>query len=265
MKTAINADKAAQGVMLACLMLFLLVGTSCRNYNCSWERLAPHAKLTKPQGEGPFPAVVLLHGCGGMTSSCPHQWVQRLVRWGYVSMQVDSLTPRKISSICAGGMIAIETLSYRVKDAYLAKDYLATLDFVDADRIGVMGWSHGGTTAVKAVIQSGEPKRANPFDAAVAFYPGCYKPIDPQKPLLILSGGKDRWTPVEFCLRHAPVAGRTDMFRIAVYPEAYHCFDWVGIDATQQGHILRYHPESASDAYVKVRSFFGRNLATVHP
>lgn len=245
------------------LAVFLIVPSicfSCRNYNYSWEQLAPFVKLTKPEGEGPFPAMVLLHGCGGMKSSYPHRWDQRLAEWGYVSLQVDSLTPRKISSICAGGMIAIETLSYRANDAYLAKAYLASLDFVDADRIGVMGWSHGGTTAVKTVNMSGEFQRERPFAAAVAFYPACYKSIDPVSPLLILSGGKDRWTPAEFCLRYAPVDGRNELFQIAVYPEAHHCFDWVDIDTQQLGHTLRYHPKSAADAFSKVNAFLNQHL-----
>jgi dienelactone hydrolase len=241
-------------------LVMVLAGSSCQNYNCSWERLAPYAKLTRPEGEGPFPAVVLLHGCGGMASSYPHHWDQRLTAWGYVSLHVDSFAPRGITGICAGGMIAVETLSYRVKDAYLAKKYLSTLSYVDSDRIGVMGWSHGGTTAVKTVLTSGEPKRTETFDRAVAFYPWCYKPIEPASPLLILSGGQDRWTPVEFCLRHAPVDAPTDMFRIEVYPEAHHCFDWVGIDTEQQGHILRYHPESAADAFAKVKAFLNDKL-----
>jgi len=108
------------------LMVVLSAGISCRNYNCSWERLAPYVKLTKPDGDGPFPAVVLLHGCGGMTSSYPNQWDQRLAEWGYVSLQVDSLTPRMISSICAGGMISMEMLSYRAINTIqkITKDWI---------------------------------------------------------------------------------------------------------------------------------------------
>jgi dienelactone hydrolase len=195
-----------------------------------------------------------------MTPSYPHKWEQRLAEWGYVSLQVDSLTPRGISGICGGGMITLELLPFRVADAYLARDYLTELDVVDPNRIGVMGWSHGGTTTIKTVNKSGEPRQERPFAAAVAFYPACYKPIDPIRPLLILSGGKDRWTPAEFCLRHAPAPNQTAAFKIEVYPEAYHCFDWVGIDTKQQGHILRYHAQSAEDAFARANAFFKDHL-----
>lgn len=255
-----EANKIEKYATIICILAFFIACVSCRDYNCSWKDLAPYVKLTIPDGEGPFPAVVLLHGCGGMQSSYPHQWDRRLAEWGYASLQVDSLAPRGISGICGGGMVSMEMLPYRVADAYLARDYLATLDVVDPGRVGVMGWSHGGTTTVKAVNQSGEPDREKPFAAAVAFYPACYKSIDPVMPLLILSGGKDRWTPAEFCLRHAPADVQDDNFEIKVYPEAYHCFDWVGIDTEQQGHILRYHAQTAEDAFAKVKAFFHRHL-----
>jgi dienelactone hydrolase len=53
-------------------------------------------KLTKPQGDGPFPAVVLMHGCTGIGK---HQedWAARFASWGYVALQVDSLGPRGLA------------------------------------------------------------------------------------------------------------------------------------------------------------------------
>jgi poly(3-hydroxybutyrate) depolymerase len=47
-------------------------------------------RLTKPEGKGPFPAVVLLHGCGGMQPRRDDRWSDRLSRWGYVTLQVCS-------------------------------------------------------------------------------------------------------------------------------------------------------------------------------
>jgi dienelactone hydrolase len=239
-------------ILAALLILLVFSGTSCQDYNCSWERLAPHVKLTKPPGKGPFPAIVLLHGCGGMANSYPHRWDQRLADWGYVSLQVDSFNPRKISSVCAGGMVSLEILQYRVRDALLAKAYLSNLSFVIPDKIGLMGWSHGGSTVIDTVLTD---KDHTPFGAAVAFYPWCFKPIDTGCPLFILSGSLDRWTPAEYCVRHA-----SEGIKIEVYPGAYHCFDWEGIDTLQEGYILRHHPKAASDAYDKVRAFFDRYL-----
>jgi hypothetical protein len=55
-------------------------------------------KLTKPQGDGPFPAVVLMHGCTGIAKN-QDEWVERLASWGYVALQVDSHVANRISVI----------------------------------------------------------------------------------------------------------------------------------------------------------------------
>lgn len=155
-------------------------------------------------------------------------------------------------------MLSLEILKYRVRDALVAKEHLASLSFVLPDRIGIMGWSHGGTTVIDTILTEMVDKDKASFRAAVAFYPWCFKPIAPDCPLFILSGALDRWTLADFCLRHLS----SDGMKMEVYPGAYHCFDWEGIDAVQEGHILRHHPQAASDAYAKVKSFFDGYLVS---
>jgi hypothetical protein len=46
--------------------------------------------LRRPGGAGPFPAVVLLDGCGGDWQGMDSRWGTRLVKWGYVTLSVDS-------------------------------------------------------------------------------------------------------------------------------------------------------------------------------
>ena len=45
--------------------------------------------LAKPEGAGPFPAVIALHGCGGMPDMTKRKLVDELVGWGYVVLLVD--------------------------------------------------------------------------------------------------------------------------------------------------------------------------------
>jgi hypothetical protein len=49
--------------------------------------------LSGPKGDGPFPAIVLLHGCSGL-GRANEVWTARLVDWGYVVLNVDSFGPR---------------------------------------------------------------------------------------------------------------------------------------------------------------------------
>ena len=58
--------------------------------------------MAKPPGPGPFPAVVLLHGCGGF-HSLMLSWADRLARFGYTALAVDSFGPRGIDEQCSGG------------------------------------------------------------------------------------------------------------------------------------------------------------------
>ena len=61
----------------------------------------------KPEGTGPFPAVVMLHGCGGMLtgsgnlSASFRLWGELMSRNGYVALLPDSLNPRGQRSLCA--------------------------------------------------------------------------------------------------------------------------------------------------------------------
>jgi len=98
-------------------------------------------KLTKPEGDGPFPALVCLHGCGGISRRDDH-WVERLSNWGYVALQVDSFGPRGRSSICTNTQLISHAT--RAQDAHDAKAFLHALPFINKDKIAVMGWSHGG-------------------------------------------------------------------------------------------------------------------------
>ncbi len=112
-------------------------------------RLQLTGYLYRPQGEGPFPALALLHGCGGISPSI-RWWAETLRRWGYVGLLVDSLGPRGETNVC-DVFFRADPLDARMPDAYGAQTYLARQAFVDVTRIGVMGWSHGGTTTLYAV------------------------------------------------------------------------------------------------------------------
>jgi len=278
--------------------LLLFAGCAATTSGPSITTIAPNgaseqipAMVSKPDGLGPFPAVVIMHDCSGLgfsSSGAPGRWAMELVGQGYVVVLPDSFTSRGY----AGGVCTVPLSQRRVdvsferrsRDAYAALAYVRALPYVDGRRVGIMGGSHGGATTLAAMIapaSDAEPlareKRAG-FAAAVALYPRCaasrgasrvYKPV---APLLILIGEKDDWTPAEACRRlteAARAAGHP--VAIKVYPGAHHSFD----SSNPVRYVsARINPSSPSgygattggdrDAWVdsirEVVAFFGRHL-----
>jgi dienelactone hydrolase len=197
--------------------------------------------LFKPAGQGPFPALVALHGCSGLFIQAGQfqkrdwDWAKRLQNLGYVVLFPDSLTPRGMKEICTrkdiGGTMPFRE---RPRDAYGALRWLQSQHFVRKDRIGLLGWSNGGTTVLSALNSRSKARPAgltDDFRVAIAFYPGCRSTErnvnwTTHIPLTILIGEADDWTPASLCSSLANRACQEGApVEIVTYPEAHHGFD----------------------------------------
>jgi dienelactone hydrolase len=130
--------------------------------------------LAKPEGAGPFPAVIGLHGCAGMPDTTKRKLVDDLVGWGYVVLLVDSFATRSIEHACTGGL---DIAGKRRSDAYGALGFLARQSFVDPRRVAAVGFSQGGWVALLVAEASSFELFVRPsssrFRAVVAFNPLC--------------------------------------------------------------------------------------------
>ncbi len=188
--------------------------------------------VSKPDGPGPFPAVVIMHDCSGLgprSSGAPRRWATELVARGYVVVMPDGFSTRALpGGICTVPLSerrANVSPDRRAGDAHAALAYARALPYVDGHRVAIMGGSHGGSTTLATMVA---PAGAG-FAAAIALYPRCerfsgaYRPI---APLLILIGDKDDWTPAEPCRKLADAARAAGHpVTIKVYPGAHHSFD----------------------------------------
>ncbi len=218
--------------------------------------------LYRPARAGPFPAVVLLHGCSGIG---PHTvaWAQWLQAEGYAALVLDSFSGRGLRRLC--GDSSPLTGRARAHDVYAAARYLKTLPAVDGARIGAMGFSHGGWTVLWASnLEDWYPDVT--VKALVAFYPGCgdFRSYRSAIPMLMLLGGKDNWTPSEPCQLIADGAKRDGKNVTAVlYPTAQHAFDSAQLtrpvyiaDARRgAGATIEYSAEAHADSEKQVRRF----------
>ena len=196
----------------------------------SRDGTALDAVLLMPKGEGPHPAVILLHGCGGRDARSGAldrrhaDWAERLAGAGFVVLLPESFAARGQGPQCTVRDRRILPWRERRADALGARDWLAGQSFVRAEAIALMGWSHGGSTVLAAADAPG-------FTGFVAFYPGCSRALRagsfaPAAPLLLLMGEADDWTPPGPCRALAEQAGPAVTY--VGYPGAYHGFDAPG-------------------------------------
>ena len=131
------------------------------------------AVVTLPVGEGPFPAVVLNHGHGGNKDEGTGFGgiAEALAEAGIASIRMDfpgcgdSTEP-----------FTENTLSNMIADSNAAKDYLVANYPVDADKLGILGYSMGGRVALEIITAEDNPYKATlilsglstPGDEAIA-------------------------------------------------------------------------------------------------
>src|SRR5262245_4434336 len=197
-----------------------------------------------PMGSGPFPAVILVHGCGGVSPTV-REWARKLSAIGVAAFAVDSFAGRGIRETCTGND-SINRGS-RLIDVYRALELLSTHPRIDASRIALMGFSQGGGVTLLARqlrLQRLWMSGKHDFAAYLAFYPAtCNREFLQEtevsnRPLRIFQGTADDWTPIGACRAYVQKMHRagTDV-EIFAYDGAHHSFDNPSLPAA------RFRPE----------------------
>ena len=192
------------------------------------EPMEVSALLAKPDGNGPFPAVVLLHTCGGMNSAVWEDWPQYLTGLGYVALAVDTFRSRKKDKCGEGASkeIVKKRAQEMTRDAYGGLKYLSSLPYIDQNNIAVMGFSFGANVinafSTKPMLQKFlRQKIGINFKAGVVFYASC-KNLNNVKstpfPLIQIIGDKDKYADTCAQIGQGPI-------KVHLLPGAYHNFD----------------------------------------
>lgn len=274
-KTATNARLVTDAIAIA---------TNDTVYNITFQNakgLTLSAKLYVPalQPGEQIPAMVVLHGCGGMWSNDNvvankmktnfNEWATDFTNKKIASLFIDSYTSRlengqPIVEFCGRTPLNDSLCSpayERTYDAYAGLAYLRTLPYIQGSRIGLMGFSHGGSTTMAALVNTtlvtksqwtvwyqnktynvpapvARPAQGG-FKTAVAYYPGggffSYfgSVSDATKgkyvnyaPLLILIGKNDDLLPAtQVQYDRAKLNGAGTSIELVTYDNANHSFD----------------------------------------
>jgi len=238
------------------------------------------AQLYKPDGDGPFPVVIALHGCGGLAShSEPVQlryrdWAEQLLKDGKAVLLPDSYGSRELGPQCNVKERRVLARRERVADILAARQWLQQQPWAARARISLLGWANGAGAVLWAVRPQLSARNIEPdFRSAIAFYPDCRVSSglgwSARVPTLVLIGAKDDVSSPPACRQMVEGArGRSALAWIVVYPSAYHDFDRANLpvhaigpttDATdpEKGH-LGTDAEARADSQKRVAEWLAR-------
>jgi dienelactone hydrolase len=238
-----------------------------------------HAQLFKPNGAGPFPTVIALHGCGGLNGQSDQiqpryrDWAEQLLKDGNAVLLPDSYGSRELGPQCRVKERRVLARRERVVDILASRQWLSQQPWVSQDRISLIGWANGASALLWAVRPQLASRKVEPdFRAAVAFYPDCRISSglgwSARVPTLLLIGASDDISSPSACRQMVDGArGRSALTRIVVYPGAAHDFDRAnlplhaiaGADASlpERGH-LGGDPDARADSQKRVAGWLAR-------
>ena len=239
-----------------------------------------------PDTPGPHPAVVMLHGRGGLyttlkqtfdadsLSSRHVAWAKFWVERGYVALLVDSFGPRGYARGFEAGTndgsrpASVNEITVRPLDAYAALKFLRAQAAVVKDPVFLQGWSNGGSTALSAASTTAPgieaPTEATGFRAFLSMYPACGQVMRryPQTyrsyaPMLLLIGTDDEEVNPERCARLSEIAERNGSdWQFVLYPGVEHSYD----TPTRKRESVAANKLAAEDSKQRAEAFFGKFL-----
>jgi dienelactone hydrolase len=239
-----------------------------------------HAQLYKPEGNGPFPSVIALHGCGGLGGHSEpvlpryREWAEQLLKQGDAVLLPDSYGSRELGPQCRVKERRVLARRERVADILASRQWLVQQPWAAADRISLLGWANGASALLWAVRPQLSSRNVEPdFRSAIAFYPNCQVSSglgwSARVPILLLIGAKDDVSSPLACHQMIDGArGRSALARIVVYPGAYHDFDRANLPlhamagtsdaaAPEHGH-LGTDTEARADSQKRVAEWLAR-------
>jgi dienelactone hydrolase len=181
----------------------------------------------------PMPAVILVHGSGGLDYEGDHirEWAGQLNAWGVAALVIDTYGPRGITETVSDQRRI--SIFAQIADAFAALKQLAADPRIDRNRIAIMGFSRGAIVTMDTAMETlrqGFGGGNLHFAAHIALYSGCNIAFadhaTDRAPILFLHGDKDDFTPMAPCKEYAKwLQSMGNPVTFISYPGAIHGFD----------------------------------------
>jgi dienelactone hydrolase len=221
-------------------------------------------EFKKPEGKGPFPAVIILQSCGGTTPSL-YDWADQFNRWGYASFLVKSLEARGMQT-CQKPFSRELMYMDVASDAIGALEYLSRKPEIDPKQIAVIGFSLGAG-AINSYILPKEKSVSNDLDfaAAISFYQGCRKPMRAlaHYPVLQVTASLDHahhptCSNYKIDWSRSDISKYLDRLTVVSYQDAHHAFDDTKMYSMKEdigGNTMLYDYKAHQDSILRVKEF----------
>jgi len=225
--------------------------------------------LFKPDGAGPFPAVIYLSGSAGINSrldrALQRALIDHLLSRGVATLIVDPFTPRNEPNGVSDKLNPSAGPQYYdrgARDALAAVKLLRARPDIDPQRVFLQGYSYGATSSIHAVDRKSATASLGQIAGVIAFYPLCHPQLDPSVPTLVLIGSNDELTPAAPC---QDIKEKSNL-EVVVYPGATHAFAVPGLlEGDFFGHHMAYDRHAARDAQERADVFMSAHMTAPKP
>ena len=237
-------------VALAALIPMTAYGASSERGAITVDGRRFGTELHLPKASGPVPLVVMIPGTSGVDQR-QEFYRSHLLRAGVGTLVVD-----------------IKTGIFRNRhDRPPADDYIPVVleaaqrirkrADVDGERVGIMGWSFGGTVALR--LANSDKTHVQVFAAHVGIYGGCTRSSRVSLyniPILMLMGTADTMVDSNKCFDFQ----HNHNVPVIFFEGAHHGFDKEGVNRNRRGRIMRWDREAAYKSRDHVVRFFKKHL-----
>jgi carboxymethylenebutenolidase len=208
------------------------------------------AYLARPDGEGPYPAIIAIHELFGLNDNM-REIAQRFAEEGYLAVAVD-LFSNTNKALCLArilyGLVLHPLDNHIVNELQGIIEAVQARDEVDDRRVGVIGFCMGGSFALQLACVDGNVRASSvfyatnprPLEAVARACPivGSY----PEQDYTAAHGRK-----LDAALQEAGVA-----HEVKIYPGTHHSF------FNDRGRT--YQGAAALDAWTRTLAFFAKHL-----